>query len=281
MFKTPLFALLCAVLCAWSAWAFELSGESMGNLQAELEAEVERESPSLIQHDSLDEEDLHKVNNFVSAPVDKLEDDLQRLRDGLKNAPGPSTLDLNPSLASTPSAHHHDEDDFSAVEMSSEDKPTLTPFEEMKASLKNNINGLDSNLKAVAQTVSNLAKTQTKFADVVNNGKMDIQTYELAAQHFTKGPKAPYRSNKARTAKDVIDCTACRFAWLKVEQEVGNAYSEKALYDSFVSTCASMQQSGIFFSPCNDMFAQVDDLIADYLNSHTVNQMCMNARMCR
>ena len=224
--------------------------------------------------------DHEQKATVVSGPTDKLEEELEFLRNGLKNAPGPSSLldAINPSLASTPVSDPL----MSALQVDdASNTPTITPFQKMKTSLQNNVNSLDENLKLVASTVSNLAKTQARFADVVNNGQMDIKTYELAAQAFVKGPKEIYRAHKARTAKDVIDCTGCRFAWLKIEQDVGNSYSEKALYDSFITHCAGMQQSQIFFSVCNDMFSQVDDMIADYLNGHTVNQLCMNARMCR
>lgn len=32
---------------------------------------------------------------------------------------------------------------------------------------------------------------------------------------------------------------------------------------------------------CQDMFDSVDDMISDYMDGYTVNQMCENSRICR
>ena len=85
----------------------------------------------------------------------------------------------------------------------------------------------------------------------------------------------------ARSNKDVVDCVACRFAWLGVEQDLANANAPHQLYDAFVNKCAVMQESNIFFHSCLRMFGRVDRMIADYISGHTVNQMCMKAKMCR
>ncbi len=91
-----------------------------------------------------------------------------------------------------------------------------------------------------------------------------------------KNPWTHLRSNM-----DVIDCAACRFAWLKVEMDLGNSRALHRLYDAFVEHCAGMQESNIFFNPCNKMFGKIDKMIADYVTGNTVNQLCMKAKMCR
>jgi hypothetical protein len=85
----------------------------------------------------------------------------------------------------------------------------------------------------------------------------------------------------APTAKDVVDCTACRFAWLSVENDVGSSLNAVTLYDSFVSHCSAMQNANIFFHPCMLMFKQADTMIGNYMAGMSVNQVCMHASMCR
>lgn len=86
---------------------------------------------------------------------------------------------------------------------------------------------------------------------------------------------------QGRTNMDVIDCTACRYIWLKVEQDLGNSREYHQLYDVFVQHCAQAQETQIFFHACNKMFGKIDRMIVDYVLGHTVNQMCMKAEMCR
>ena len=151
----------------------------------------------------------------------------------------------------------------------------------LKSKMKRQVDNIDGHLRKIVTATDNILTSKKQFSDAVKTGAASrLTTYRLAKKKLLSGSKLSAH-NSARSAKDVIDCTACRFAWLKVEHDLANTYSEKALYDSFVTHCANMQMSTIFFTPCNDMFAQADDMIGDYLNGHTVNQMCMNARMCR
>ena len=85
----------------------------------------------------------------------------------------------------------------------------------------------------------------------------------------------------APTARDVVDCVACRFAWLGVEKDIGNSFDVVSVYDAFVAQCANMQQTNIFFTPCTLMFRQIDSMIGNYLASMSVNQLCTVAQMCR
>lgn len=89
------------------------------------------------------------------------------------------------------------------------------------------------------------------------------------------------RPNRVRSNMDVIDCVACRFAWLKVEMDMGNTRTPHQLYDAFVQHCAGMQETNLFYNPCNKMFGKIDRLIADYISGNTVNLICMKSRMCR
>jgi len=84
-----------------------------------------------------------------------------------------------------------------------------------------------------------------------------------------------------RTAQDVEDCVACRYIWLQVEMDVGNSQIEENIYDSFTQNCIEAQKAPIFYPACQDMFDSIDDLIGDYMDGYTVNQLCENARLCR
>lgn len=100
--------------------------------------------------------------------------------------------------------------------------------------------------------------------------------------HRTKGDKEITGEDPvAPRSKDVIDCVACRYAWMQVEVDLGNSVDPVALYDAFVTHCSEMQLSNIFKHPCNNMFAMIDKMIGDYVASMSVNQMCMHAAMCR
>jgi hypothetical protein len=81
--------------------------------------------------------------------------------------------------------------------------------------------------------------------------------------------------------EDIEDCVACRYVWLQVEMDVGNSQIESNIYDSFKAHCRDAQLSRIFFPACQDMFDAVDDMIGDYMDGFTVNQMCENSRICR
>jgi len=81
--------------------------------------------------------------------------------------------------------------------------------------------------------------------------------------------------------EDIEDCVACRYVWLQVEMDVGNSQIEANIYDSFKAHCRDAQLSRIFYPACQDMFDAIDDMIGDYMDGFTVNQMCENSRICR
>lgn len=64
-------------------------------------------------------------------------------------------------------------------------------------------------------------------------------------------------------------------------QDVGNSQIEENIYDSFTSNCIEAQKAPIFYPACQDMFDGIDDMIGDYMDGYTVNQVCENARLCR
>lgn len=95
------------------------------------------------------------------------------------------------------------------------------------------------------------------------------------------GESAPFRFGTVHRPEDVEDCVACRFIWLQVEQEAGAAAGDDAIYKSFSNSCKSASEAPIFYSACQDMMAQADDMIGDYMDGYTVNQLCENSRLCR
>lgn len=217
---------------------------------------------------------------------DSLEEDLERLRAGLENAPpgARSFLDVlhekmeketRPTMISTQEQQRPGKGGKGA------EAEALDTLASARNKLQGKVTNIDQHLRNIARDVDNIVQTKKEFQRVINSGAATkARPVERAISKLLAAQAKPI-DLKGRTSKDVVDCVACRYAWLKVEQDLGNTYSEKALYDSFVTHCAHMQQSNIFFSACNDMFHQVDDMIGDYLNGHTVNQLCMKARMCR
>jgi len=89
----------------------------------------------------------------------------------------------------------------------------------------------------------------------------------------------PYQ--RKRMPEDVEDCVACRYVWLQVEMDVGNSQIEENIYDSFYQNCLEGQKSPIFYPACQTMFDSVDDMIGDYMDGYTINQMCENSLLCR
>ena len=157
-----------------------------------------------------------------------------------------------------------------------------TNINSVRSALSGNVDNIGAHLNNIVNDVSSIVRSKESLKAALNNNAASQATaLDAAANKIVDDGTQYLRGQSARTSKDVLDCTACRFAWLHVEVDLGNTYSEKALYDAFVHHCAEMQMSRLFFSACNDMFVQVDDMIGDYLNGHTVNQLCMNARMCR
>jgi len=88
-------------------------------------------------------------------------------------------------------------------------------------------------------------------------------------------------SNTGAKPEDIEDCVGCRYIWLQVEMDVGNSQIESNIYDSFKAHARDAQLSRIFYPATQDMFDAVDDMIGDYMDGFTVNQMCENSRICR
>jgi len=84
-----------------------------------------------------------------------------------------------------------------------------------------------------------------------------------------------------RMPSDVEDCVACRYVWLQVEMDVGNSVVEENIYDSFYQNALEAQKAPIFYPGCQTMFDSIDDMISDYMDGYTVNQMCENSLLCR
>jgi len=97
-----------------------------------------------------------------------------------------------------------------------------------------------------------------------------------------KGKKGGRRIKKSRRMpEDVEDCVACRYVWLQVEMDVGNSQIEENIYDSFYQNCLEAQKAPIFYPACQTMFDSIDDMIGDYMDGFTVNQVCENSLLCR
>jgi chemotaxis protein histidine kinase CheA len=84
-----------------------------------------------------------------------------------------------------------------------------------------------------------------------------------------------------RPPEDVEDCVACQYVWKQVEQDVGNAQITQTVFDSFQQNCIEAQKSPIFYPACQTMFDTIDDIVGDYQDGYTVNQLCENSMLCR
>jgi hypothetical protein len=89
------------------------------------------------------------------------------------------------------------------------------------------------------------------------------------------------RPKMPRLPEDVEDCVACRYVWLQVEMDVGNSQIEENIYDSFYQNSLEAQKAPIFYPGCQTMFDSIDDMIGDYMDGYTVNQLCENSLLCR
>jgi len=88
-----------------------------------------------------------------------------------------------------------------------------------------------------------------------------------------------FKSN--RLPEDVEDCVACRYVWLQVEMDVGNSAIEETVYDSFYQNALEAQKTPIFYPGCQTMFDQIDDMLGDYMDGYSVDQLCENSMLCR
>jgi len=118
--------------------------------------------------------------------------------------------------------------------------------------------------------------SSSEHAVAAASNKMD-----LSRAKFMEVSSKVTAGKVARTAQDVEDCVACRYIWLQVEMDVGNTQIEENIYDSFTQNCIEAQKAPIFYPACQDMFDAVDDMIGDYMDGYTVNQLCENSRLCR
>jgi len=63
--------------------------------------------------------------------------------------------------------------------------------------------------------------------------------------------------------------------------DVGNSQISQTVYDSFHTNALEAQRSPIFYPSCQVMFDAIDDMIGDYMDGYTVNQICENSMLCR
>jgi len=89
------------------------------------------------------------------------------------------------------------------------------------------------------------------------------------------------RLEVGKEAGDVEDCVACRYVWFQVEMDVGGSVIEDNIYDAFHANALEAQKTGIFYPACQTMFDSIDDMLADYLDGYTVDQLCENSMLCR
>jgi len=80
---------------------------------------------------------------------------------------------------------------------------------------------------------------------------------------------------------DVEDCVACRYVWMQVEMDVGNSMIEENIYDAFHANALEAQKTPIFYPACQTMFDSIDDMLGDYMDGYSVNQICENSMLCR
>lgn len=79
----------------------------------------------------------------------------------------------------------------------------------------------------------------------------------------------------------VEDCVACKFIWSQIEMDVGESKVDEVIHTSFVRNCVEAQEAPIFYPACQDMFTIIDDMIGDYIQDFTVDELCENNRICR
>eukprot|EP00933_Yihiella_yeosuensis_P071398 TRINITY_DN79604_c0_g1_i1.p1 TRINITY_DN79604_c0_g1~~TRINITY_DN79604_c0_g1_i1.p1 ORF type:complete len:208 (-),score=50.22 TRINITY_DN79604_c0_g1_i1:61-684(-) len=113
----------------------------------------------------------------------------------------------------------------------------------------------------------------------------------FVAKHYKKGfypgrfgrfdlghIEAPKRQVKAKL---VEDCLSCRFVWKGVEVDIGNSEFHKTIYDAFMNHCRQAMSTPIMYAPCQTMFHSLDDMITGYASGLSVDEVCVQANMCR
>jgi hypothetical protein len=93
-------------------------------------------------------------------------------------------------------------------------------------------------------------------------------------------PKLPPKG-PPRAAADVEDCVACRYIWSQVEADIGNTAIENDVYLSYKANAKDAETQPIFYPSIQTMFDMIDDMIGDYMDGYSVNQLCENSNMCR
>lgn len=88
-----------------------------------------------------------------------------------------------------------------------------------------------------------------------------------------QGSSAPPAAGHGRAA----DRTGFVLLWTKIEMDVGNTTAHKDVYASFVRHAATFQQNPMFYAVVSDMYGQLDDLIAAYVDGSTIDQMAERA----
>jgi len=62
---------------------------------------------------------------------------------------------------------------------------------------------------------------------------------------------------------------------------VGNSAITQTIYDSFHANAIDAQRTPVFYPAVQTMFDAADDMIGDYMEGFTVNQLCENSMLCR
>jgi hypothetical protein len=65
--------------------------------------------------------------------------------------------------------------------------------------------------------------------------------------------------------------------WTEIEMDVGNTAAHDDLYASFIRNAEAVERDPVFNSVVHDMYEQIDDLIAAYVDGFTIDQMAENA----
>jgi hypothetical protein len=95
-------------------------------------------------------------------------------------------------------------------------------------------------------------------------------------------PNKGGQAEKPLTPNELEDCVACRLVWKQVEMAVGNARFQEDVMVAFEKACMEAQKSTIFFTACNDMYADIAAFTDDYMsNKFVVGTMCKRAGLCR
>jgi hypothetical protein len=65
--------------------------------------------------------------------------------------------------------------------------------------------------------------------------------------------------------------------WTEIEMDVGSSQAPEELYASFVRNAQAVEDDPTFYPVVQDMYGQIDDLIAAYADGFTIDQMADSA----